>query len=103
MLPRPAASTAAAAEAPAGTMTVRPSTVTAIVAAELSGRFLNIEAPGGKRRQNRVERPRRDHRREQIGVRAGERDAAVAIGGEGAREALRSVVDRQPVGRHDAE
>src|SRR5438128_231905 len=103
MLSSPAASTAAAAEAPAGTTTLRPSTSTATVAAAPSGRFRNIKALGGKRREHGVERSSRDHRRKQIGVRPGQRYAAVAIGGKGAGTALRFVIDRQPVGRHDPE
>src|SRR5438876_3844619 len=83
MAASPASNTAAAAEAPCGTMTVCPSTSTAIVAPGASGRGRNIEALGRKRRHRRVERAGGDHRREGIGVRAGQGDAAVAIGGEG--------------------
>src|SRR5437763_11518734 len=81
---RPASSTAAAAEAPGGTVTVCPSTSTAIVAAVASGRGRNIEALGRKRRHYRVERAGGNHRREGIGVRPHQGDAAVAVGGEGA-------------------
>src|ERR1700675_1602617 len=98
MLGSPAISTAAAAEAPAGTRTVRPSTSTAIVAAALSSRGRNIEALGRKGRQHRVERALGDHRREQFGMRSCQGDAAVAIGGERAGEALGLVVNRQAIG-----
>src|SRR5204862_1902770 len=99
MLASPDASTAAAADAPSGTTTARPSTVTAMVAAGASDRRRNIKALGRERRQGRVERAGGDHRREQIGVRSGEGHAAVAIGGESAGKAFRLIVDRQAVGR----
>ena len=89
---------------PAARSTVRPSTSTAIVAARprqaaagTSKRFAENGA------MHRVERAGGDHRREQIGVRPGQGDAAVAIRGKGAGEALGFVVDRQPVRRHDAQ
>src|SRR6516164_8381592 len=101
MLSNPAASTAAAADAPAGTITARPSTVTATVGRGPSGRGRNIEPLGRKEFKLRVERPGGDHRREEVGMRPGESDAAVTIGGEGTGEALRLVVDRQSVRRHN--
>src|SRR6516165_6937937 len=101
MLANPAASTAAAADAPAGTITVRPSTTTGTVGRWSSGRGRNIEPLGRKELECRVERALGNHRREEIGMRPGEGDTAVTIRGEGAREALRLVVDRQPVGWHD--
>src|SRR5580700_8100063 len=100
MLAKPASSIAAAAEALTGTRMSRPSTVTPTVATVLSGRLRNIEALGGERRQYGIERARRDHWREGVGVRAGEGHAAVAIGGESAGEFLAFVVDRLAVRRH---
>src|SRR6516165_12704447 len=101
MLSNPAASTAAAADVPTGTVTVRPSIETATAAPGPSGRGRNIEPPCRKALERGIQLPRRDDRREQIGVRRSQGDAAVAIGGEGAGKLLRLVVDRQPVGRHD--
>src|SRR6516164_5730449 len=101
MLANPAASSAAAAEAPAGTITVRPSTMTRTVSRESSSRDRNIDPLGRKEFKGRVERAPGDHRREEIGMRRGEGDTAVTIGGEGTGEALRLVVDRQPIGWHD--
>src|SRR5258707_13440366 len=95
----PAGSPAGAAEAPAGTRTVRPSTSTAMVAAALSGRSRNIEALSGKRRQHRVERARSDHRREQIGVRPSQGDAAGAVGGGAPGEFFGFVIGRETYGR----
>src|ERR1700675_4850222 len=99
MLGSPATSTAAAAEAPAGTRTVRPSSSTAIVAAGPSGRGRNIEALGRELRQHRVERAGGDHRRKGIGVRPGERDATVAISSEGAGKLLGFIIDGQAIRR----
>src|SRR5713101_1556438 len=100
MLRNPAISTAAAAEAPTGTRIVRPSTMTATLAGGASGRGRNIKTLARKKLQRGVERTGSDHRREDVGMGAGERDAAVAVGGEGAGKALGLVVDRQPVERH---
>src|SRR6202011_5322190 len=100
MLLNPAASTAAAAEAPTGTAIGRPSNVTETVARGVSGRGRNIEPPGREGLERRVEHAGGDHRREESGVRPGEGDAAVAIRGESPGKTLRLVIDRQPVGRH---
>src|SRR5690349_16280391 len=100
MLSNPAASTAAAAEAPTGTVVLRPSTVTATLGRCASDRDRNIEPPGREGFERRIEHAGSDQRREEIGVRPGECDAAVAIRGESAWKALRLVIDRQPVGRH---
>src|SRR5579875_130846 len=101
-LRQPAASMAAAADAPAGTRTIRPSTATAIIAAAAgSRRSRNIKAPRRKGLEHRVEHAFCDHRRKPSGMRRGERDAAVTTGEEGAGTALGVVIDRQPVGRHD--
>src|SRR5947209_16291847 len=101
MLRNPATRTAAAAEAPATTKIVRPSTMTAIVAESASGRRRNIETLCRKRVEDGIERARGDHRGKQVGMRPGERHAAVAVGGKRSGKALRLVVDRQAVGRHD--
>src|SRR5437870_11490839 len=103
MLSSPASSTAAAAEVPGGTRMLRPSTSMAMVAAGASGRGRNIEALGRERRHHRIERTLRDHRDKGIGMRRRQGYAAVAIGGEGAGNLLRLIIDRQAVGWHDTQ
>src|SRR5712692_1314780 len=77
MLRKPATRTAAAAEAPAGTKIVRPSTVTAMVAGSPSGRGRNIETACRKEVECRFEHARGDHRRKGAGMGAGEGDPTV--------------------------
>src|SRR3954453_1698361 len=101
MFGRPAKSTAAAAEAPAGTRTILPSTSTAMVGGVPSGRARNTEASGQNRRNNWIERAGRDHWREGVGVRRRQRDATMAVRCECAGKLLGFIVDRQAVGRDD--
>src|SRR5207245_10385496 len=63
MLQNPAIRTAAAAEAPRGTWTVRPSTVTAMAAGAPSDRRRNLEAPCRKETEGRIELADGNHRR----------------------------------------
>src|SRR5579859_1788621 len=100
MLSNPANKTAAAAVEPTGTPIARPSTSTRIVGAPVSGRGRNIEASGAERREHRVQLAGCDHRREDIGMRPGKRDAAVAVRGKRARATHRLIIDRQTVRRH---
>src|SRR5438552_7443090 len=100
MLSNPAPNAAAAAEAPWGTAIARPSTVTTTAGRRSLDRGRNIEPLGREGFEGRIEFAGGDHRREAIGVRPGKSDAAVAVRGEGTREPLGLVVDRQPVGRH---
>src|ERR1700730_7511086 len=103
MLSSPAANTAAAAEAPTGTATLKPSTVTETVGRSGSDRGRNIEPPGREEIERRVERARSDARRQEIAVRRGEGHAAVPIRGESARKAHRLVIYPHPVRWHHSQ
>src|SRR5271166_6789189 len=98
---RPAASTAAAAEAPGATYTKVPSTTTAMLAGPPSVRNRNIETLCREQIERRFESAGGNHRRQQVGVGCGEGDAAVAIGAKGAGKPFRLIINRQPIGWHD--
>ena len=101
MLRKPATRTAAATEAPAGTKIVRPSTITAMVAGSPSGRGRNIEAPCRKEVECRFERAGGDHRRKDIGMGAGEGDAA-SLDAQGARGRGHAKMSSSPKGDEGA-
>jgi hypothetical protein len=84
-------------------MTILPSTVTVTVGQGQSGRGPERRAAWRKRAPASDRARPRDHWREKTGVRPGHRHAAVAVGGEGAGEALGLAADRQTVRRHDAQ
>src|SRR5262245_55190074 len=99
----PLASSATATVSPARAVTVRPSTMSLSVG-PVSASLLNMKPPRTEGSdQGFVERAAGDHGRDGERLIGAQRHARVAAHGEGPGMALRLVIDREAVLRHDAD